>query len=46
KSEVPGGLCDKDVPPVRQLGDGHQVKCHLSDEVLARMGPVIKIAAE
>ena len=46
KSEVPGGLCEREVPPVRQLGDGHQVKCHLSDEVLERMTPVIKVAAE
>ena len=46
KSQVPGGLCDKEVPPVRVLADGHQVKCHLSDEVLATMEPVIKIAAE
>ncbi|WP_108858803.1 ABC transporter ATP-binding protein [Ruegeria sp. Alg231-54] len=46
KSEVPGGLCEKDVPPVKTLADGHQVKCHLSEEVLARMEPVIKIAAE
>ncbi|UWQ73080.1 ABC transporter ATP-binding protein [Leisingera sp. M658] len=46
KSEVPGGLCDKEVPPVRQLEDGHQIKCHLSDEVLERMTPVIKVAAE
>ncbi|WP_367153186.1 oligopeptide/dipeptide ABC transporter ATP-binding protein, partial [Leisingera sp. F5] len=46
KSEVPGGLCEKDVPPVRQLEAGHQIKCHLSDEVLERMKPVIKIAAE
>ncbi|MEX0302717.1 MAG: dipeptide ABC transporter ATP-binding protein [Leisingera sp.] len=46
KSEVPGGLCEREVPPVRQLEDGHQIKCHLSDEVLDRMTPVIKIAAE
>ncbi|KIC11236.1 ABC transporter ATP-binding protein [Leisingera sp. ANG-M1] len=46
KSEVPGGLCEREVPPVRQLEDGHQIKCHLSDEVLERMTPVIKIAAE
>ncbi|WP_264213425.1 dipeptide ABC transporter ATP-binding protein [Leisingera thetidis] len=46
KSEVPGNLCEREVPPQRQLGDGHQVKCHLSDEILARMTPVIKIAAE
>ncbi|MFY0621180.1 MAG: ABC transporter ATP-binding protein [Pelagimonas sp.] len=46
KSEVPGGLCEKDVPPVRHLADGHQVKCHLADDILERMEPVIKIAAE
>jgi peptide/nickel transport system ATP-binding protein len=46
KSEVPGGLCDTEVPPVRQLEGGHQIKCHLDDAVLARMTPVIKVAAE
>ncbi len=46
KSKVPGGLCETEVPPVRHLGDGHQVKCHLSDDELAAMEPVIKIAAE
>jgi len=46
KSQVPGGLCDTEVPPVRQLGDRHQIKCHLSDEILATMEPVIKVAAE
>ncbi len=46
KSEVPGGLCDIEVPPVRTLQDGHQIKCHLSDAVLEQMTPVIKTAAE
>ncbi|MEL7089248.1 MAG: ABC transporter ATP-binding protein, partial [Planctomycetota bacterium] len=46
KSEVPGGLCETEVPPVRHLAEGHQVKCHLADDILARMEPVIKIAAE
>ncbi|MEX0284107.1 MAG: dipeptide ABC transporter ATP-binding protein [Paracoccaceae bacterium] len=46
KSEVAGGLCEKEVPPVRHLADGHQIKCHLSDEKLDEMAPVIKIAAE
>ena len=46
KSEVPGGLCEKEVPPVRVLDGNHQVKCHLSDEILNKMEPVIKIAAE
>ena len=46
KSEVPGNLCDTEVPQVRTLDGNHQVKCHLSDEKLAEMEPVIKIAAE
>ena len=46
KSQVPGGLCDRDMPPVQVLAGGHQIKCHLSAEALAKMEPVIKIAAE
>ncbi len=46
KGEVPGGLCDSEVPPTRTLEAGHQIKCHLSDEILQRMQPVIKLAAE
>ncbi|WP_299207000.1 ABC transporter ATP-binding protein [uncultured Tateyamaria sp.] len=46
KSDVPGGLCEKEVPPVRYLAEGHQVKCHLAEDILERMEPVIKVAAE
>jgi peptide/nickel transport system ATP-binding protein len=46
KSQVPGGLCDREVPPVRTLAAGHQIKCHLSEAVLAKMEPVITLAAE
>ncbi len=46
KSQVPNGLCDIEMPPMRTLAGGHQVKCHLSDEILASMEPVIKMAAE
>jgi peptide/nickel transport system ATP-binding protein len=46
KSQVPGGLCDTEMPPVQVLEGGHQIKCHLSAEVLKTMEPVIKIAAE
>ena len=46
KSQVPGGLCDREMPPVQVLEGGHQIKCHLSADILARMEPVIKIAAE
>ena len=46
KDKVPGGLCDKEVPPVRVMADGHQIKCHLADSEFDAMEPVIKIAAE
>ncbi|UWS09405.1 dipeptide ABC transporter ATP-binding protein [Phaeobacter inhibens] len=46
KSKVADGLCEREVPPVRTLDGGHQVKCHLSDADLTEMEPVIKIAAE
>ncbi|UWR69905.1 ABC transporter ATP-binding protein [Phaeobacter inhibens] len=46
KSKVANGLCEREVPPVRTLDGGHQVKCHLSDADLTEMEPVIKIAAE
>ncbi|ARE83630.1 glutathione import ATP-binding protein GsiA [Roseovarius mucosus] len=46
KSEVPGGLCEREVPPVRELVPGHQVKCHLSQEMFNQMEPVITVAAE
>ncbi len=46
KKEVPGGLCEREVPPMVTLAPGHQIKCHLSREKLAQMEPVIKIAAE
>ncbi len=45
KSEVPDGLCEKEVPPMRVLTDGHQVKCHLAQDLLDRMEPVIKLTA-
>ena len=43
KSQVPGGLCEREVPPVRMLEGNHQIKCHLSDSLLAQMEPVIEI---
>ena len=42
----PAGLCDREMPPVQDLGGGHQIKCHLSAEVLRQMEPVIQVAAE
>ena len=46
KKDVPGNLCEKDVPPQRDISIGHQIKCHLSESKLSKMTPVIKLAAE
>ena len=46
KSQVPGNLCEREVPPVRVREGGHQVKCHLTEEQLLEMEPVIRLAAE
>ncbi|WP_238371447.1 ABC transporter ATP-binding protein [Heliomarina baculiformis] len=46
KSEVPGNLCETEVPPMKFRDGNHQIKCHLSEEQLAGMEPVIQIAAE
>ena len=49
KSKVPGNLCEAKVPAVRMLEGNHQIKCHLSDEELSAMEPVIEmgdVAAE
>ena len=43
KSEVPGGLCEKDVPPQRTMADGHQIKCHLPQDRFDAMEPVIEV---
>jgi peptide/nickel transport system ATP-binding protein len=46
KNKVADGLCDREMPPVRTLANGHQIKCHLPDSELDNMEPVIKMAAE
>ncbi len=40
KAEVAGNLCEREVPPVRAVTEGHTVKCHLPVEALQRMEPV------
>ncbi|MXX90331.1 MAG: ABC transporter ATP-binding protein [Boseongicola sp. SB0677_bin_26] len=46
KHEVTDGLCERQVPPMRTLAAGHEIKCHLPEDRLNTMEPVIKIAAE
>lgn len=42
KARVPGNLCDTEMPPIRQMASGHQIKCHLSDAEFAAMEPVFR----
>ena len=42
KSQVPGDLCEREVPPMVTMADGHQIKCHLSAQQFAEMEPVIE----
>ena len=44
KHQVPDGLCDTVVPEMRPLSDDHQIKCHLTNEILDAMEPVISLA--
>ena len=41
KKFVPDNLCEREVPPFRDLGNGHRSLCWLDDEQLAKMEPVI-----
>ena len=41
KHRVEGGLCEREKPPVRDLGNGHTILCHLSDDFLDSMDAVI-----
>jgi len=45
KSQVPGNLCETQVPPVKRFDNGHSVLCHLSQDYLASMEPVISFEA-
>ncbi|WP_395686421.1 dipeptide ABC transporter ATP-binding protein [Aestuariivirga sp.] len=41
KHQVPGTLCETALPPLRDIGQGHLIRCHLGEDVLRSMGPVI-----
>ncbi|MDC1135921.1 ABC transporter ATP-binding protein [Alphaproteobacteria bacterium] len=44
KTQAGASLCETEVPPVRILEGGHQIKCHLAEDILAKMDPVIALA--
>jgi peptide/nickel transport system ATP-binding protein len=43
KSQVPGNRCETEMPAMQKLAEGHQIKCHLSRDILEKMEPVIKL---
>ncbi|MCQ0971272.1 ABC transporter ATP-binding protein [Paracoccus sp. TK19116] len=46
KDRVPGNRCETQMPPMRRMAGGHEIKCHLSDEEFASMRPVFSRAPE
>ena len=46
KHQVPGNLCETELPPFKDLGDGHYSLCWLDDAVLDTMEPVISFAKD
>lgn len=46
KLRVPGGLCERDLPDLRDLGAGHLIRCHLPTQYLSQMTNVISLAKE
>ncbi|MGB2440554.1 MAG: dipeptide ABC transporter ATP-binding protein, partial [Candidatus Puniceispirillaceae bacterium] len=44
KEQAGVSLCETEVPPVRKLAGGHQIKCHLAEDILAKMEPVVALA--
>jgi peptide/nickel transport system ATP-binding protein len=36
-----GAICETELPPVKELEPGHKIMCHLPDDVLRAMEPVI-----
>ena len=41
-----GDICDKELPPKRNFGDGHEIHCHIEPAVLKKMRPVFRMAEE
>ncbi|MCS5559522.1 MAG: ABC transporter ATP-binding protein [Oceanospirillaceae bacterium] len=44
KQQVPDNLCERELPPMKHMAEHHDLRCHLSDDFLASMIPVIQLA--
>jgi peptide/nickel transport system ATP-binding protein len=41
-----GEICETELPPVKELSPGHKIMCHLPDEELRAMEPVIALGGK
>ncbi len=41
-----GDICETEMPAPKDLGNGHMIRCHLEDEALGEMEPVIVLAED
>ena len=41
-----GAICETELPPTKDMGNGHMIMCHLSNDVLNAMEPVIATGKE
>ena len=41
-----GDICDKELPPKRDFGDGHEIYCHIPAGDLRKMRPVFRMQKE
>lgn len=41
-----GAICENELPEVKDLGSGHKIMCHLSEEELRAMEPVIAMPSD
>jgi peptide/nickel transport system ATP-binding protein len=44
KQHVANNLCETELPAMKLMADGHELRCHLSDDFLGAMIPVIQLS--
>jgi len=44
KQQVADNRCEKELPTMKLMADNHELRCHLSDDFLEAMVPVIQLA--
>ncbi len=41
-----GAICEEQMPPLKDFGNGHRILCHIDDDVLKSMEPVIAMPGD